>query len=250
MADHALVVGCDAYPNLAGGNLRGAVADALAVRDWLLSRDGCSIAQSRLTFLASCSAEGAQADPGVVDDVAERPAFAAAVRELVAEPDADERDRLFVYLAGHGCRTDPQNPVLAQDAFAFTDFCTDDPSTACMGVQDLVSRLRQSRFGVIVIFLDACRNFPFSQSFQLGGLGRDPEPPPSDRRYEPRLFLLHSTLPGHTSTGHPTGGPAGRCAAISPSRCLTGCAELGPRRCTTRHATALTQCGGPPSPAS
>jgi hypothetical protein len=207
VADHALIVGCDAYPNLAGGNLRGAVADALAVRDWL-SGDGRSIAQSQLTFLASCSAEGAEADPAVVDGAAARPDFAAAVQRLVAEPGVDEGDWLFVYLAGHGCRTDPQNPVLAQDAFAFTDFRTNDPSAACMGVQDLVSRLRQSRFGVVVVFLDACRNFPFSQPFQLGGLGLDPEPP-SDRRYEPRLFLLHSTLPGHTSTGHASGEPSG-----------------------------------------
>lgn len=202
MADHALVVGCDAYPNLPGGNLRGAVADALAVREWLLSRDGGAVGAREVTLLVSCSAQGAQAGPAVVTGPATRTAFAQAVGDLVAMPDARESDRLFVYLAGHGCRTDPQNPVIAQDAFAFTDFAAIDPAAACAGVQDLVSRLRMSRFGTIVIFLDACRNFPFLETFDLGRIGRDPKPP-AGRLYEPRVFLMHSTLPGRTSRGRP-----------------------------------------------
>jgi Caspase domain len=205
VANQALVVGCDAYPYLAGGDLRGAVADALAVRDWLLSRDGGEVAPGDLTFLASCSAEGAQPGPGIVDHPAERRTFAAAVRDVVAKPDARESDRLFVYLAGHGCRTDPNNPVFAQDAFALTDFSIDDPAAAA-GVEELKLQLRQSRFGTIIVFIDACRNYPFETAFQLGSIGTNPKAP-QNRPYEPRLFLLQSTLPGRTSQEHQ--GPAG-----------------------------------------
>jgi len=226
VADHALVVGCDAYPQLPGGDLRGAVADALAVRDWLLSRDGGGVEKSCLTFLASCGAAGAQPDPSIVDAAATRPNFVRAVRDLVARTDVGEGDRLYVYLAGHGCRTDPQNPVLAQDAFAFTDFTTDDPPAACGGVPDVVARLRQSRFGVVAVLLDACRNFPFSQPFRLGGLGLDPEPP-RNRPYEPRLFLLQSTLPGLVSEGHPVPGAPGVIRGDFTQALLEGLAGAG-----------------------
>jgi hypothetical protein len=81
MADHALVVGCDAYPDLPEGDLSGAVADAMAMRDWLLDARGGRIEPSRLTFLASCSAAGAKPDPGMVEGPATRPRFAQAVAE-------------------------------------------------------------------------------------------------------------------------------------------------------------------------
>ena len=202
MADRALVVGCDAYPKQPDGNLRGAVADALAVRDWLLSRGGGAMTKRQLTFLASCSSDGVQAGPNVADGPAELGDFAAAVRELVAKPDARESDRLFVYLAGHGCRTDPLNPVLAQDAFVFSEFSPKAPAAACVSISDLVVRLRQSRFGVILVVLDACRDFPFLRPIRPGGLDEEPEAP-RGRNYEPRLFLLQSTLPGRTSRGQP-----------------------------------------------
>ena len=208
MADQALIVGCDAYPKQPNGNLRGAVADALAVRDWLLSRDGGAVARHRLTFLASCSGGGAQAGPDVVDGPAELEAFAEAVRKLVTEPDARETDRLFVYLAGHGCRTDPLNPVLALDAFVFSEFSPRAPAAACVSVPDLVSRLRQSRFGIIIVVLDACRDFPFRRPIRPGGLDEEPEAP-RGRQYEPRLFLMQSTLPGRISRGQSTTGATG-----------------------------------------
>ena len=72
MANHALVVGCDAYPTLPDGGLRGAVADALAVRDWLLLPDGGDVPPSCMTFLASCSKAGSYADPSIITGPAGR----------------------------------------------------------------------------------------------------------------------------------------------------------------------------------
>ena len=40
MADHALIVGCDAYPFVAGADLAGAVGDALAMRAWRVGPGG------------------------------------------------------------------------------------------------------------------------------------------------------------------------------------------------------------------
>jgi hypothetical protein len=204
MANRAIVVGCDAYPNLPGGDLAGAVADAMAVRDWLASASGGGISADRITFLASPSTAGAQPEAGTVAGPATIERFAEAVWDALSDEDAGEHDRLWLYLAGHGCRTDPLNPVLAQDAFAFTGFSRFSPGSGCVAVPDVVARLRQSRFGEIVLLLDACRDFPFRTAFQVGGLGLDPQPAVG-RPYEPRVFILHSTLPGRVSKGTPTG---------------------------------------------
>jgi Caspase domain len=209
MANRALVVGCDAYPGLKHGDLRGAVADALAVRDWLLLPDGGCVAENDLILLASCSTHGAQPGSEVaVTGPAERKIFAKQVKDLVEWDGASEDDRLFVYLAGHGCRTDPLNPMLAQDAFAFTGFCADDPQADCAGIEDLKARLRLSRFGVVVVVVDACRNFPFGRPFPLAQLGFDPELP-RDRSYEPCVYLIQATLPGRTAVARLASETAG-----------------------------------------
>ncbi|HEX9040296.1 MAG TPA: caspase family protein [Trebonia sp.] len=201
MAHRAIVVGCDAYPELNGGELSGAVADAMAVRDWLLGGGAYArVAPERLTFLVSVSESGARPPGGIVTGRASRKEFAAAVSAAVADQDAGERDRLYVYLAGHGFGTDPNNPALSNDAFAFADFSRDDPGSNAVAVPDLVKRLSQSWFGDLVVILDACRNFPFTAAFQPAGLGFDPERP-AGRGYEPRLHLLQSTLIGRVAAG-------------------------------------------------
>lgn len=177
MSAHALVVGCDAYPHVPGGDLTDAVADARAVYAWLTGPGGVSSA--RATLLTS----------------PERSRFAAEISRLIAEPDAD---RLYVYFAGHGCRTDPLNPALASDALAFSGFVGADPSAGTVGVDDLLRRLRLSRFREVVVVLDACRDFPFREPFQLGGIGRDPL---HTVRRTPDLYLLQATQPGRPVRG-------------------------------------------------
>jgi Caspase domain len=206
MAHRAIVVGCDAYPELNGADLSGAVADAIAVRDWLLSAGAYArVAADRLTFLVSVGESGARPAGGIVTGRASRKEFAAAVSAAVADQDAGERDRLYVYLAGHGFGTDPNNPALSNDAFAFADFSRDDPGSNAVTVPDLVKRLSQSWFGDLVVILDACRNFPFTAPFQPAGLGFDPERP-AGRAYEPRLHLLQSTLIGRVAAGTRSAG--------------------------------------------
>jgi hypothetical protein len=199
MADHALIVGCDAYPYVDGGDLAGAVGDALAVRAWLVDQAG--VPAANVTLLASSSSTGAAAPDDLVSGAADRRLFAREIRRLVELPGVGTDDRLFVYFAGHGCRTDPQNPILARDALAFTGFSEDDPPGNAVGVQDLVARLEHSRAGSVLVLLDACRDFPFRQPFQLGGLGQDP---PASGRPPPRMYLLQATLPGRLARGDRT----------------------------------------------
>jgi hypothetical protein len=204
MGSWALVVGCDAYPKVDGGDLRGAVADALAVRTWLLDPGGGAVDPANLTLLASPSAAGAQLGDVVPAGPAGRSELSRAVRELVARTDVGEADRLYVYFAGHGCQTDPTNPMLSRDALALTGFDPEDPPGGTAGVDDLVRKLGQSAFGSVLVLVDACRDFPFATAFQLGGLGLDG--PPGTRQYQPRTLLAQATALGGTAHGSEVGG--------------------------------------------
>jgi hypothetical protein len=201
MADHALVVGCNRYRHLPNGDLRGAVPDAVAVADWL-TRPGGPVAPGNLTFLAS-SGNPADLDARVTDE-AERGALADAVESLIERRDVSGRDRLYFYFAGHGLRTDPLNPMFSRDVLALTDFRRSDPGSTTVGVEDLVRKLAFSRFGIVVVITDACRNLLFDRPFQPAPLGLDPEFP-ADRDHFPRAYLLQATVPGGRAHGSEVG---------------------------------------------
>ena len=158
MSDQALLVGCDAYPGLPGGDLRAAVRDVLSVRDWLLRGSGGGLTRRDVILLVSCGDRGAQVAPDDADGPASRVELARAVDRLVKGP---ERNRLYVYFAGHGCRTDPVNPLKSRDALLLTDFTPDDPAAASVGVDDLRIRLAMAPFREVILIVDACRNLPF-----------------------------------------------------------------------------------------
>jgi hypothetical protein len=195
MANLALVIGCDAYPNLPHGDLRGAVRDALSFREWVLDRGGGQVAPPDLIFLASPSSGGAsipadvEAQPATVRNVA------YAMKDLVSERSGN---RLYVYYAGHGCTTDPTNAWLGLDVLALTDFDPISAGSGCVGVEELALKLSLGNFAQVVTFVDACRNFPFQQAFRPAGIGFDP--PPGNRARAGR-YLARAALIGATAAG-------------------------------------------------
>lgn len=198
MADHALVVGCDAYPNVPGGDLRGAVGDALAMYAWLV--DVAGTPAGNVTLLLSGSSAGERVPGGPTSGPADRSRFAAEFTRLITTTDVDG-DRLYVYFAGHGCRNDPLNPALATDVLAFTGFVGTDPPAGTIGVDELLRKLRLSHFRDVVVVLDACRDFPFKRRFTVGGMGFDPDTPGPRT---PDLYLLQATQPGWQARGDQT----------------------------------------------
>ena len=203
MSDGALVIGCDDYPMLGRGRLRAAVRDALAVREWLLHPEGGRLTPAEITFLASCTDEGAAVQADQIDGPASRAAVARAVRALVQGPAGR---RLYVYFAGHGCRTDPLNPLKSRDAVLLTDFTPDDPAAGAVGVEDLKLRLAMAPFREIVVIVDACRNLPFREPFDLAALGPDVPPRGGGQGGAPRFCVLQATAPGETAVGNDRAG--------------------------------------------
>ncbi|GIE27619.1 hypothetical protein Ait01nite_006640 [Actinoplanes italicus] len=182
---------------MSNADLAGAVGDALAVQDWLVGPGG--VPAGNVVLLASPAAHSASVAAGTrVTGEASRLAFAREVGRLAGLTDVGHADRLYVYFAGHGCGTDPVNAALSDDALVFSGFSEDDPSAHAIALRDLLAQLDQARFGEVVMFLDACRDFPYGRPFRPGGLRFDSA---AGRGVPPRLYRLQSTLPGRRTYG-------------------------------------------------
>ena len=197
MSDHAVVIGCDAYPKLPDADLRGAVADALAVRTWLITRGAVPV--ENVTLHAAPSTRGARLEEGLTARPCTRDALTETLEGLLSRTDVGEHDRLYFYFAGHGLRTDPLNPSLSRDALALEDLSR-DPGSGTVGVDDLVARLEFSRFGEVVVVADACRNIAYDRAFTILPLGFDPEAP-AGRVHWPHTYKALATIPGGTAEG-------------------------------------------------
>jgi hypothetical protein len=182
------------------------VSDALAMRTWLLDSSGGGLATGDLRLLVSTSAQGAKPPGEIVSGEATVRDFIKALGELDKLPSTQD-DRLFVYFAGHGCQTDPTNQALSEDAIVFSDFNEYQPQAGCVGVSALQRRLSAMRYGEFFVFVDACRDFPYARSFQLGGFGFDTAQE-KERAYYPRAHVFQATLPGGVARGASTGSGA------------------------------------------
>jgi caspase domain-containing protein len=208
VTDRAIVIGCDGYPHLGGGaDLSGAVADALAMYEWL-TRSAGTIAPSDVILLVTPSDGGAIPEAGTVAGEASRAELVSRLAALSQEP-ATRDDRFIFFMAGHGCRTDPDNEALSRDTLAFSDFRAHDPGTGVVDVDNLVTFLKTlafgELFGELFLLLDACRNLPYDRPFDPARIGFDPAPT-SRRDYEPRLFKFQATLAGATARGEQVDG--------------------------------------------
>ena len=82
-------------------------------------------------------------------------------------------DRAYVYLAGHGCRTDPDHPYLAQDALVLSNFDPAHPQESCVAVKELRTQLAQADIAEVVLILDCSRDFPAAGPIRPAGFGQE-----------------------------------------------------------------------------
>jgi hypothetical protein len=194
--DRAIVVGCDAYRNVTGGELRGAVRDAIEFTDWLLAPDGGGLSRSDVTLMLSStvrSARPGRTASGKADSKAEVAAFTEA---MTMQWNSPAGRRLYVYFAGHGCRTDPVNPPLSQDVIAFADFSPVAPSAGCIAIPALLTRLEVAApYDEVVVIVDACRDLPFDRPFSAGWPGLDVGPRSGGQGGAAQVYLLQSVSP-------------------------------------------------------
>lgn len=187
MDSWALVIGIDAYM-LPQANLKGAVRDALLMREWLVDPAGGNVPAANVSLLLSprenAPPAGVEARPATHGDILE------AVDELI-QRSGGEGERLYFFFAGHGVSTfvtaSEENAIVAAD---FTPIRAQNS----LALRTLWEYFETWQFKDQFFFVDACRNIPVDFDFRVGEWTlprrRDPGAPPVQQ------FILYATSPG------------------------------------------------------
>ena len=190
VASWALVVGVDRYWSDAA-SLKGAVRDALSMRDWLLDPAGGNVPPDNLFLVLAPAKESPDPGDKVEWEQGTKANITLAVNNLV-QLSGGKGERLFFYYAGHGLTTRVSNrdesALLATD---FTEVLTDNS----IALRSLWEYFETLQFDDQFFFVDACRNEPpwGDAAFELGRWtlprSRDPGVPPVQQ------FILYATSP-------------------------------------------------------
>jgi len=171
MANWALVIGCDRYP-APTPSLKGAVRDALRMREWLLAADGGNVPTQNLSFLASPSPDGAAIPDRTAVRQAKRDDVISSIRELMQRSRGDT-GRLFFYFAGHGLTA--RINFSDEQAIACADF-TADLTMKAIRLRAIREQFLASSLTPQFFFVDACRNLPFDGEVNFSGMDRPAAP--------------------------------------------------------------------------
>ncbi len=191
MANWAIVIGIDQYwtPN---ATLRGAVSDALKMRDWLLSPTGGNVLPQNL-FLLLGPALSSKVPSGVPFSNADQATIIGAC-QLLARKSGGRGDRLFFHYSGHGLAVRVNN-LFREDAVIPVDF-TDALPIRSLGLRSITEFFQATQIRNQFFFIDACRNMPWegTKQFRIGEMPSAPEPDPTLPPVQ--QFVFHATSPG------------------------------------------------------
>lgn len=188
MANWAVVIGIDEYWKETVC-LKGAVGDALRMREWLLDPAGGNVPDRNL-FLVLGPRPGRPVPAGIDHQPATKDRIVEVINRLW-QKSGGEGERLFVFFAGHGLSmrvalNKYEHALIASDF----NYVLADKS---LEVGSLLAFFKSTAFQDQFFFLDACRNLP-DDEFEIG---RMPNPPKRDfTKPEPQQFVMYATSPG------------------------------------------------------
>jgi hypothetical protein len=187
MANWAIVIGIDQYwkPQAC---LRGAVRDALNIREWMVRVDGGAVPPRNLFLLLGRAAGSPQVPPGVQAMNATRADIVTAIEELLVRS-RGEGERFFFYFSGHGIsvRKDlyEENATVPSD---FTDLLTDQ----ALSLRSIQEIFKGTAFRQEFFIVDACRNLPWEEDYRISDYPRPRKP----MRPVPPQWVMLATSPG------------------------------------------------------
>ena len=192
MANWAVVVGIDRYWSEAA-NLRGAVRDALSVREWLLDPAGGNVPTENLQLVLAPGPNSPPLDPDLAQlPVATKANITVAISNLI-QLSGGKGERLYFFYAGHGLTARVSNRD--ESALLATDF-TSVSTDQSIALRSLWEYFETTQFADQFFFVDACRNVPpwgEGSEFEIGRWTlprtRDPGAPPVQQ------FILYATSP-------------------------------------------------------
>jgi hypothetical protein len=239
MSNAALVLGCDDYPHLRSDAAPGAVADALAVRSWLLADGG--VARHDLRLLLS-PLPGDVRDHGVVvNGPADLDCLCAQVKSVLT---ASSGDRLYVYLTGRCCSSDGERPFLGRPLVLLSDFQPAVAGTGSLAVEELTAHLAHADFREVILVVDCGPGARIDRRVHPGGLG---DGWLGRRRVGSAMrFRMQAPADGHHADGGSPAQPRGALTAAflaavrSPGAGTNGSAGgLLPWAAVERHVRSL-----------
>jgi hypothetical protein len=184
----AVVIGIDHYWS-ERACLKGAVRDALLMRDWLLDPAGGNVPRENIALALSPLADNKPAGVEAVE--AKNAAIVSSIADLLKRSKG-EGERLYFFYAGHGltARVNQRD----ENALVCSDF-TDVLTTNSLALRSLWEFFETVQFQDQFFFVDACRNIPWENvEFEVGRWPlprkRDPGLPPAQQ------FILYATSPG------------------------------------------------------
>jgi Caspase domain len=188
MENWAIVIGVDRYWT-EQASLKGAVADALRMRDWLLDPAGGDVPEKNVALALSPLPGNEPAGLNHVE------ATTTNVINLIADlfqRSKGEGERLYFFYAGHGltARVNQRD----ESTLVADDFGPNTPNNS-LALRSLWEFFETTRFKDQFLFVDACRNIPWEGvEFEVGRWPRprqrDPGSPPTQQ------FILYATSPG------------------------------------------------------
>ncbi|MBV9282901.1 MAG: caspase family protein, partial [Chloroflexi bacterium] len=187
MANWAIVIGIDQYWKH-HACLKGAVRDALRMREWLNDVDGGGVPKYNLSLLLSPS-PSSDVPPGLQYLDATRGRIIEAIDRLVKQS-GGKGERLFFHYSGHGLTSrfnfHDENAIVPGD---FNELLTDNS----LSVQSILDYFAATEFQDQFFFIDACRNIPWETEIRIGAVPprvRDPGLPAIQQ------FVCYATSPG------------------------------------------------------
>ena len=191
MANWAVVVGIDRYWSEAA-HLKGAVHDALAMREWLLDPAGGDVPADNLQLILAPGPNSPAPEAGVEWVLGTKANIIVAINDLM-QLSGGKGDRLYFYFAGHGLTARVSNRD--ESALLATDFTSINTDNS-IALRSLWEYFETTQFEDQFFFVDACRNVPpwgEGAEFELGRWtlprSRDPGLPPVQQ------FILYATSP-------------------------------------------------------
>jgi hypothetical protein len=191
MANWAVVIGIDQYWS-EGAHLRGAVRDALRMREWLVEPTGGNVPAENVQLVVSRAEHSPEVDPEFQPTLATKANIILAINNLI-ELSSGKGERLYFFFAGHGLTTRVSNRD--ESALLATDFTTVNTDHS-IALRSLWEFFETTQFEDQFLFVDACRNVPLwaeGGEFAVGQWTlprtRDPGLPPVQQ------FVLYATSP-------------------------------------------------------
>ena len=183
MENWAIVIGVNKYSR-SQFNLKGAVNDALLMREWLLDPKGGNVPEGKLFLLLS-----EQSDSRIPNTrLASTKGIIESVQQMVSLSRGKGK-RLYFYYSGHGLS---KPGLVNEDAIIPADFDPALPNFGTLSIPSITQYFLSLNFLEQFFFFDACRNVPYREDFRVGYFSN----PPGQPNPEIQQSIYFATTPG------------------------------------------------------